>query len=386
MKKSKNILHVVNIFFVLPYFIGSQFKYLNKRGFKQHVICSPSHHLHEYSKEMGFQYQEIEILRAIHLLKDIKSIIQIVRYIKKNKIDTVVGHTPKGALLAMIAGFIMRVPKRIYFRHGLVHETMVGFKRWLMINIDRLTALFATKVVCVSPSLFQKSLDYKLNNSSKQIVLGKGTCGGIDAKNKFNPLMIDSAKQNDLQKKLDIHKDDYIIGFCGRLVRDKGIIELVEAFVDIQKRTKRKLKLLLVGDFEERDKLPFNIQETISNHPDIIITGFIFDSIEYYYSLMNIFVLPSYREGFPTSVLEASAMNIPVLTTTVTGCIDSIIEGETGFYISHTSEDISSKIMGLINSTSTKSNEIVENGRKFVLKNFDNQILWPIIEKELYNN
>lgn len=379
-----NVLHVVNVFFVLPYFIGGQFKYLNKRGFNQHVICSPSDYLNDYSKEMGFQYKEVEILRAIHPLKDILAIFKIIRYIKQNDINMVVGHTPKGALLSMIAAYISRVPKRIYFRHGLVFETMVGFKRWLMINLDRLSALCATKVVCVSPSLFQKSLDYKLNSKSKQLVLGKGTCGGIDALNKFNPLVIDKEKKYELQRKLKIGDGDYVIGYCGRLVRDKGIIELVEAFINLQKKTKRKLKLLLVGDFEKRDRLPFNIQETIKNHPDIILTGFIFDSIEYYYSLMNVFVLPSYREGFGMSVLEASAMNIPVLTTTATGCIDSIIEGVTGFYISHTSEDISSKIMELINSK--KSNEFGENGRKFVLENFDNQILWPIIEMELYNN
>lgn len=378
------ILHVVNIYFVLPYFIGDQFKYLNSKGFKQHVVCSPSEYLSEYSSQMGFNYEEIQILREINPVKDLKSVLAIIRYIKKNNIEIVVGHTPKGAFLAMVAAFISRVPKRIYFRHGLVFETMTGFKRWLMINLDRLTALCAHQVVNVSPSVSKESLRYKLNSEAKQLILGKGTCGGIDASGKFNPALIDIKKQSELRKELNISNGDFVIGFCGRLVRDKGIIELVDAYRKLEKNGTKKIKLLLVGDFEVRDALPLETQEFIKNHPDIILTGFVFKDIEYYYSLMDMFVLPSYREGFPTSILEASSMQMPVLTTKATGCIDAIIEGETGKFITHKSEDIFRVVTNLIESG--KINEMGLNGRSFVLSHFDNQILWPIIEKELYRD
>jgi glycosyltransferase involved in cell wall biosynthesis len=376
------ILHVVNIYFVLPYFIGEQFKYFNSKGLIQHVICSPSEHLESYSTEMGFRYLETKIERSFNPISDIISTIKIINYIKKNKINIVVGHTPKGALLAMIAAFITRVPKRIYFRHGLVFETMTGLMKWLMINLDRITAFCSNRVVCVSPSIFTESQKYKLNSIDKQLILGKGTCGGIDAMNKFNPELINNVKKSELKKKFNLTDDHFVIGFCGRLVKDKGIIELVESFL-LTKQKYEKIKLMLVGDFEDRDRLPENVQKKIKNHPDIIITGFIYSDIEYFYSLMNLFVLPSYREGFPTSVLEASAMKLPILTTKVTGCIDSIIPNVTGLFISHSPRDISSKILDIIYSA--ENSFLGFNGRRHVLENFDYRVIWPIIESELFH-
>lgn len=379
----KNILHIVNIYFVLPYFIGDQFFYFNKKGYKLNVICSPSQYLADYAKKMGFNYLEVEIARAIKPFKDFIAIFTICHYIKKNKIDIVVGHTPKGALLAMLAAKIMRIPCRVYFRHGLVYETMQGFQRKLMINLDRLTAFFSTKIVCVSPSVYTQSLKDRLNSEKKQIVLSKGTCGGIDSLNKFNPEKINLTTLNQLKVSLGIKQNDFVIGFCGRLVVDKGIIELVESFEQLKVESNKNYKLLLVGDFEKRNSLPKYIIDKIKYDKDIIITGFVFNNIEYYYALMNLFILPSYREGFPTSILEASAMQLPVLTTRATGCVDSIIEGHTGFYILNTVNSIFYGIKSLRDDKNIAKYGL--NGRKFVLDYFDNLVLWPILEKEVYS-
>ena len=375
-----NILHVVNIYFVLPYFIGDQFLYFTNKGNKLHVICSPSPLLKGYSDKMQFKYQEVDIVRSIKPLKDIKALFTICRYIKTNHINIVIGHTPKGALLAMLAAFLMGVPRRIYFRHGLVYETMHGFQRELMKFLDRLTASCSTKVVCVSPSLFARSLEDHLNSEKKQIILGKGTCGGIDALSKFNPEKITQLKFNYLRESLMIKTSDFVIGYCGRLVIDKGIIELVDAFSQLNKKSETETKLLLVGDFEERNSLPKHMIEKIRNNKNIITTGFIFQNIEYYYALMNIFILPSYREGFGISVLEASAMQIPVLTTRATGCIDSIIEDVTGKFIANDSNSIANAIEFYINNPLI-AKEHGKNGREFVIKYFDQKIIWQEIEK-----
>lgn len=381
MNSNKSILHVVNIYFALPYFIGDQFLYLNDKGYDLHVICSPSEHLKEYSKKQSFKYLELPILRSFSIIQDTKSLFQICKYIKYNKIETIVGHTPKGALLAMIAGYITKVPNRIYFRHGLMYETSIGLKRKILILMERITSFCAKKIVCVSPSVAQISLIDKLNDPSKQFILGKGTCGGIDALNKFNPDNIDNIKLDLIRDNLNIRNSDFVIGYCGRLVRDKGIVELVTAFNQISS-SKSDCKLLLVGDFEERDALPPEIIEIIEKDKRIIKTGFIYNDIEYYYKLMSLYVLASYREGFPISVLEASAMQLPILTTKVTGCIDSIIEGYTGEYVLINAESILQGILKI--QTSTEIIQMGNNGRNFVLKYFDNHILWPIIEKELY--
>jgi len=377
-----NILHVINVFFSLSYF-GDQFRYFSNKNYKQYLICSPSSELDSYSKSQKISYLEVEINRRISIIADVKALIKICKYIYTNNIDVVVGHTPKGALLAMIAGFIMRVPKRIYFRHGLVYETMTGFKRRLMIVLDRLTSRCSTKIVVVSNYLFERSLSDRLNKDRKQIILGKGTCGGIDTRRKFNPELIDNNNLEKLRKSLTIEKNDFVIGFCGRLVKDKGIVELVESFQILEKSyPDKKINLLLIGGYEERDVLPASIIQMIQNDPNIICTGFIYEDIEYYYSLMNLFIFPSYREGFGMALIEASAMEIPVLGTNHTGCKDALIDGETGYYISNTVEGILNGITKIL--THSNPSELGKEGRQFVVSNFDNLVLWPIIETELY--
>jgi len=377
----KNILHVTNIYFTLPYFIGDQFHYFKSRGNNLHVICSPSTHLKDYASKMKFNFNEVEIVRAIRPWNDIKAIYAICNYVKINQINIVVGHTPKGALLAMISAWIMRVPKRIYFRHGLVYETSKGLKRKLLMNLDRITSFCATNIVCVSPSVSFRSLEDKLNKESKQSILGRGTCTGIDTKKTFNRNIISKELELELRTKYGFSNHTIVIGYCGRLVCDKGIVELVNAFEKVRENNPLKdLRLLLVGMFEERDSLPNDLIDKIYNDKTIVYTGFIKEHIEIYYALMNIYVLASFREGFPTSVLEASAMQIPVLTTRVTGCVDSIVENATGRFVDNNSDSVATGIEYYINNPMI-ANKHGQNGREFVVKYFDQEIIWREIEK-----
>lgn len=374
-----NLLHVVNISFVLPYFIGKQFLYFHQNGYNEYVICSPSDELSEFAQEYQFRYKEVDVLRKISIRKDIRAIVSIMKYINQNHIDIVTGHTPKGALLAMISAYIMQVPIRIYFRHGLVYETSKGLKRFLLISMDKLAAKLATKIVCVSPSVCKRSIEDKLNPVSKQVLLSKGTCNGIDI-SRFNRHNVQGEAVQNLKDKLGLPEKCFVVGFIGRLVRDKGIIELVQAFTLLRQKY-NDVKLLLVGMLEERDALPETIVEDIRKNPAIITTGYVQNSIiENYYALMNVFVLPSYREGFPTSVLEASSMGIPVITTKATGCIDSIIEEETGVFVSHDAGCLATAIETLYGDKELCL-QYGKNGRKLVEDNFEQHIIWKEIEK-----
>lgn len=372
---NKNILHVVNIYFVLPYFIGDQFKYFKEKGYNMNVVCSPSEYLSDYAQKQGFEYIESPVNRNISIGQDFVSIRNICKFVKKQKIDIVVGHTPKGGLLAMIAGWLMRVPIRIYVRHGLVYETSKGLRRFILMSVDRLASFCSTKVVCVSPSVLRKSIEDHLAPAKKQMIWYKGTCNGIDTLNHFNPAAIVPARLTDLKARYGIGEEDFVIGYSGRLVRDKGIIELVRAFDKLQQAD--TCKLLLVGMFEERDALPEDIQERILNDSRIIYTGFINGGMEYFYSMMDIYVLASYREGFPTGALEAQAMEKPVVTTRATGCCDSIIDGRTGFFVNNTAEDIAEKIDEIRLDKAIDGCE----GRKWVIENFDSRLVWKEIEK-----
>lgn len=371
-----NILHITSISFSLHYFIGEQFLYFRQKGYRFFVTCSPNEELEPLAEKYQFNYLATPIERRLSPWNDWKSLRTICRYIRHNQIDIVAGHSPKGALLAMLAAYLCHVPKRIYFRHGLVYETTHGLKRFILRTVDRFTSRCATQVVCVSPSLMRKSLEDRLDLPSKQVLLGAGTCGGIDTCNKYNPEHIDDEKLSAYRAQYGITDTDYVIGYTGRLVRDKGIMDLLEAFDLLPK--KLHAKLLLVGMFEERDALPASIQQRIQNDERIVFTGLINTNMEYFYAMMNVYVLASYREGFPIGALEAQAMQIPVVTTKETGCIDAIIEGKTGLFTTHNPADIANAIMQTM-----RYPDMGSEGRKWVSSNFDNLITWKYIE-DLY--
>lgn len=372
------LLHVVNIYFVIPYFLGNQLKYFKDKGYQEHIICSPSEEMAGYATEMGFQYREFPVERKISIGNDLKAVWKTMRYIRNNNIDVVTGHTPKGGLIAMLAAWLTCRKVRIYFRHGLVYETSKGIKRALLMNIDRLASALATKVVCVSPSVMRRSLEDKLAPASKQLILGNGTCNGINIE-RFSPSVLDASEQKELKRKYGFTEDDFVIGYVGRMVRDKGIIELIEAFDELCK-VHKNVKILLVGMLEVRDELPKNVVDVINSNPNIIHTGYIdYRQIEKYYGLMSVYVLPSYREGFPTSVLEASAMQLPVVTTRVTGCCDSIIDGKTGLFVDNDSNDLCRALKTLIGDAAL-CKAMGEYGRKMVVDKFDERSIWTYIE------
>lgn len=375
----KKILHVLNISFVIPYFFGEQLLYMKEKGYNVHIICCYSSHLVDLSNKYLFDYKGVDIQRKFSIEADIKAIVQMCRYIKCNKIDIVNGHTPKAGMLAMFAAYIMRVPKRIYFRHGLLYETSNGIKRHIFVLSEKVASLLATDVVCVSPYLMEKSVMDRLSPRRKMILLNKGSCNGVDVMGQFNPDKIDLIKLKQLKKKHGIDDNAWIVGYTGRLVKDKGIVELVEAYKTLKSKY-LNLYLLLVGPEEERDSLPDGVVSFIHKDERIIVTGLINENIEYYYALMNVLVLASHREGFGTSIIEASAMKLPVLTTSHTGCRDAIVENETGFFVTHEPLMIASKIEMLIENLEL-AGELGTNGRLFVEKNFEQHIIWSEIEK-----
>lgn len=377
----KNILHVFSIINTAEAFFDGQFKYLGNFGFSNHVIASPSDKIKSFSQRNNTKYNEIEISRSISPLKDIKAVIVICNYIKKEKIDIVVGHTPKGALVSMIASFIMRVQRRIYYRHGLIYTTKKGVARFILKSVEKLISSLSTQIISVSPSMAALCVKDKINTPGKQQLIGKGTCGGIDTINKFNPATIDQTKIEKLRDDLKIQKDAFVIGFAGRLCKDKGIVELVEGFNLLQKNNpEKKLILLLVGYEDIRDTLPVNIIQEINSNENIIKTGWVqAEDMKYYYSLMSVFVFPSYREGFGMSVIEASAMEIPVLVSKSHGCIDTIIENKTGFYIDLSADGVA---MGIDKLFDEKLRMMLgKQGRVWVAENFDHTVLWPEVVK-----
>lgn len=379
--KQEKILHIITVSFVINHFFGNQFNYLKKITENQyHLGCSPSDEFFQLSEKLGYIPFPVEVTRNISPIQDLRAIFKIYSYIKKNKIDKVVGHTPKGGMVAMIASFFAGVKERIYFRHGIIYETSTGFKRILLMMIDKLSGNLATKVVCVSNSVRDISNRDRLNAPGKNMILGLGTCNGIDTEKKFNPENHLEENVREIRKLAGISENDFVVGYVGRLVKDKGINELVNAWKILEKNH-QNIKLLLVGPIEERDAITEESKKEIETNPNISNTGFVLDASSYF-KLMNVFVLPTYREGFPTVSLEASSMELPVLITRATGCEESIIENETGLFIKNDASDIAEKIELYLQSR-TSQREHGTAGRAFVRDNFEETKIWDQIHSKL---
>ena len=378
----KKVLHVVNIAFVIPYYFGDQLSFFFEKGDIVYIACAKNENLYNYSKKWNFIPFQLNISRKFSPIQDLYSIFILYNYIKKNDINTVVGHTPKGAFIAMIASYFANVKNRIYFRHGLMYETSTGFKKILLMFIERLTSLLSMKVICVSKSVLEGSINNKLSNPNKLLLINNGSCNGIDSTKQFNRELINLEMKLSIYNKFNITNNTIIIGYVGRLAKDKGINELILAW-DLLNKDNLDLKLMLCGPIDERDPIDEDLYRRIISDKSIILVGEVYNP-ELYYSIFSYFILPSYREGFPTVVLEASSMQLPIITTKSTGCIDSIIDNETGIFADISPISISEKITFYINNPLIAKQHGV-NGRHFVINNFNQKLIWNTLHNIYFN-
>lgn len=378
------ILNIFTLSTTAESFFDGQYKYLSDADNDIWVVSS-SEEPSEFVKTNGVTYRKFDIRRSISPFADLRTIVALRSFIRREEFDAVIGHTPKGAMIAMFAGKFAGVRTRIYYRHGLIYTTTSGLKRFILKIVEQLTAACATTIVNVSPSLSKLAVKDHLNSAKKQHVIGCGTCGGIDTIDTFNPSKVSSDIVSALRHNLDIPYNAFVVGFCGRLCRDKGIIELIEGFkLFKQAHPGIAARLLLVGPYDARDILPQHIKDEIESSPSIIAPGRVSHHyLPNYYSLMNVFVFPSYREGFGMTVIEASAMRLPILVSRSHGCIDSIQESVTGDYIDLSPEGVKNGLVSMLDEN--KRTLYGENGRKWVVDNFDRRVMWPLV-KDLYSD
>lgn len=377
------LIHVFSIFATAESFFDGQFKYLVEQGYEIIVVSSDSPNASAFCRRNRVRYVPLNIPRSVSPLAITKAVKSLCSLIRKEKADAVFGHTPVGALCAMMAARLCGVKNRVYYRHGVIYTTMRGFKRTIFKTEERFVALLATSIVNVSHSLSKLALTDGLNKEEKQYVIGHGTCGGIDARHIFNPSLIDTEKLATIKDNLGIMDADIIFGFCGRICNDKGIPELVDAFEIFQKQHAGiKAKLLFIGRFDTRDGISKDKKHQIERNKDIVISGHIDKTkIPYFYSILDVFVFPSHREGFGMCVVEASAMEKPILDSCAHGCVDAIVEHETGEYISLSAESISKGMEMMLDADLRKI--LGKNGRKRVLEWYDFKVMWPLVD-DLY--
>lgn len=373
------LIHVFSIFGTAESFFDGQFKYLTDQGYEIVVVSSDASNTDAFCRRNGVRFVPVNIPRSVSPNAIIKAVKSLCSLIRNENADAVFGHTPVGALCAMIAARVCGVRNRVYYRHGLIYTTMQGLRRAIFKTEEKFVASLATSVINVSHSLSKLAVANRLNNDKKQYVIGHGTCGGIDAHNIFNPSLIDTAKLSITKQKMGLNDADIIFGFCGRICNDKGIPELVDAFELFQKRHPNiEAKLFFIGRFDTRDEISEEKKLQIENNSDIVISGHIEKvEIPYYYSTLDVFVFPSHREGFGMCVVEASAMEKPILDSRAHGCVDAIVEHETGEYIDLSADGICKGMEQMLDEE--LRGELGKSGRKRVLEWYDFQVMWPLV-------
>ncbi len=349
-------------------FFKGQIRYLQNTGFDVVIVCSPG-----WRKTDDVEYYPIVMEREISLLRDLYSLCHLVWLFVKIKPTIVNVGTPKAGLLVTIAAFLCRVPIRIYTCHGLRLETLNGFKRMLLVMTEKVAARCSHRVVCVSESLRQKYIDIGFSTKEKIIVIGAGSINGIDLE-RYSPLLLSSDNISESINKAGFDGDTVYIGFVGRLTKDKGIYELIEAF-EILKPKFPHLKLILLGGFENGDPIDSKTQEAIIRDERIINTGVVTDTLPWY-RMMRLLVLPTYREGLPTVLLEAGALGLPVVATKTTGCVDVIVDGKTGFLVPPGNAIELADAIAWLLSNPALAMTMGKNDRQFVAEHFARDKVW----------
>lgn len=304
-----------------------QLSLMKERGFDVIVIASPSEELDRAAAREGVRAIGVEMEREINPLGDLRAVWELVALLKELQPDIVNAGTPKAGLLGMLAALIARVPARIYTLRGLRLETTRGLKSVLLNTTERMAAMCSQKVICVSHSLRDAFVQRGLAPLKKCVVLGGGSSNGVHVR-RFQLTAEQHQQAAVIREQLQIPNDVPVIGFVGRLTRDKGIVELFQAFEHLRVEIP-DLHLLLVGDFEIGDPVPQSTVQHLREHPAVRVTGFV-PSTELYYDLMQVLAFPSYREGFPNVPLEAAAAGLPVVGFAATGTIDAVQDGVTG--------------------------------------------------------
>lgn len=375
-RSNPTLLHVTTVPDSFNFFTG-QLRYMEQQGFHVHLLASPG----EVPATIEpVPIHAIEMPRRITPLADLVAIYKIWRLLRELRPQIVHAHTPKGGLLGTIAAWLAGVPVRIYQIHGLPLMTATGLKHQLLRWSETVASLLANRVLCVSHSIQAVSIALKLCPSQKSKVLWNGSVNGIDAIEKFNPARIPASKRQAIQQQFAIPDDAFVLGYAGRIVNDKGITELVLAWQRLRERFEH-LHLLMVGAFEPQDAIAPEIEAILRQDPRIHLAGETWE-IAPFYAVMNLLVLPSYREGLGTVLLEAAAMELPTVASRIAGCIDAIQDGITGTCVERGSvvELIRAISAYIVNPALCR--EHGQAGRNRILDQFDQATLWNALYQE----
>ncbi len=357
----------------LKVLLKGQLSFIQKQNFDVLAVSSAGSEVTDIQAQ-NIPHRIIPMTRSITPFQDLYCLFLLVRLMISFKPQIVHTHTPKAGLLGMMAAFICRVPIRLHTIAGLPLMEATGLKRTILKATERITYLLAHRLYPNSFGLLEFiQKEFKPISNSKFKVIGNGSSNGIDTTYFFRTdQLISEAKR--LRLKWNISADTLVFGFVGRMVKDKGIIELVEAFKRITSFT--DARLLLVGDFEHGlDPLPQATLDFLKNDSKVIVPGFQQD-VRPWLIAMDIFTFPSYREGFPNAVMQACSLEVPCVVSNINGCNEIIENKVSGLIIPPKDSQALFEAMTLLATSPELRKSFATNSRTQLVTRFDQGYLW----------
>ncbi|WP_182407319.1 glycosyltransferase [Psychrobacter sp. GP33] len=370
MKKDKICVIFSTSLSIKTLYVG-QVDYLVSHGFDVSVIASPGNE-HEIILQEGGRSVPIPIERNPDVVKDFFSLIKVWLHFLSNRYDLIIISTPKASLIGGLAAYFSLHKNVLFVVRGRAYENFTGKKYTAYKFLDKVICSIASNVQFISNEMMESYISEKVCINDKAIVLGSGSSKGVDT-SFFSKSNFSQKENNDLKNLLEIEPDDFVWLYCGRVRKDKGINELVKAFLELREKN-TKHKLILVGPYEDWDPIENEVLKEIFNNPAIKYIEWS-DSIPSYMAISNVFVFPSYREGFGNVAIEASSMELPVIAFNVIGCRESVKHGVSGILLDSLDYKSLSNAMFDLSNDKELLDRISYQGRQWVLTNFDREIV-----------
>lgn len=376
------IIRISTIPLSLNILLKGQLRFLSK-FFEVIGISSSGEDLEEVHQREGIKTIAVDMERGISPLKDIISLFKLYKQFKREKPIIVHSITPKAGLLSMLAGKMTGIPVRIHTFTGLIFPTKTGLIQRVLIAMDRLLCWSATNIYPEGNGVKNDLINYKITSKPLK-VLAEGNVNGIDL-DYYNPSRISETQRKNLKQQLGIKKEVFVFIFVGRLVGDKGINELVQAFKQtLSHSNPQTSKLLLVGPLEsELDPLQPEILTEIETNPDIISVGYQKD-VRPYFAIADVLVFPSYREGFPNVVIQAGAMELPSIVSDINGCNEIVVKEKNGIIIPAKDSEALFWAMQKIMNDKSYYEQLKANVRPMIESRYEQKVVWGALLEE-YN-
>jgi glycosyltransferase involved in cell wall biosynthesis len=364
----KKILIVTTVPETLLYILKDQPQFLSQYFLVELATSMSENFLEIVTDGSDVGISILDMTRGINPFQDIISILCMIRLLLKLKPDVVHSYTPKAGLVTMIAAWVCHVPVRIHTFTGLIFPTSQGFRQKILIWVDRLICGCATYIVPEGQGVKADLQRYAITRKPLNVI-GYGNIAGVDT-HYFAPTQ--ELASVELKKKLKIEDSDFVFCFVGRLNRDKGLNELVEAFDKLPQNA----RLILVGELDVTAPIHSETLATIQSHPRIHWLGFLKD-IRPALQSAHVLVLPSYREGFPNIILQACSMELPVIATDINGCNEIIEPDYNGWLVPPHDASSLASTMSVVMTLSTESLKMIgERARIRIQQRFEQSEHW----------